>query len=82
MDVPGEVTAVRELKGRVQAQVCIASSPTHGSAVVRVETSSAEVQAALLALKRAISKESQAILRKILADQRRWDARQAQEGSE
>lgn len=76
MAVPGEVSGVRELKGRVQASVCIAATPTHGAATVRVETSSAEVQAALLNLKMAISKEAQQILRKVLSEQRRWDAEQ------
>lgn len=65
---------MRELSGgKVQAEVCVAASAVHGSAVVKVEVRSAEVQQALLALKRAISRESQVMLGKILEDQKRWD---------
>lgn len=73
---PGSVSSVRELGGgnpRVQAEVCIAMDSVHGSAVVRVETKSPKVMAALEALKVAIRDEGQQMMADILEGQKAWD---------
>lgn len=70
---PGEVKAVRELNGRVQAQVCLGADVEKGSAIITVESRSPEVLAALDDLKAALRREARSLVGDILEGQRRWD---------
>lgn len=54
----GQVTGVRELKGRVQAKVCLGSDVKLGYAYTMVETTSPKVLAALTALKDALREDA------------------------
>lgn len=71
---PGEVTAVRELKRGVQAQVCLGSSTEHGTAVVTVTSASPAVKAALKTLHLALRDEAGALMAKQLEGQKAWES--------
>lgn len=69
----GEVRAVRELTGRVQAEVCLGADATLGYATIKVETSSPAVMAALAALKQALRDEAKGFVGDVLQGQAAWD---------
>lgn len=73
MITPGEVRGIRELRTGVQAQVCLGADPVRGSAIITVTANSPEVQKAVDALKKAIRRETGALVEDILEGQRRWD---------
>lgn len=70
---PGEVRYLREVRGKVQAQVCLGASVARGSAIVQVETASPRVLALLAKLKAAVAEETRGMVSDILEDQREWD---------
>lgn len=66
----GQVGAVRELAGRVQAKVCLGADVKHGYAIITIETNSPEVQAAMKNLKDVIRKEAHQFVGNVLDGQR------------
>lgn len=68
----GQVRGVRELTGRVQAEVCLGSSTKHGYAAITIESSSAPVRKALDALKKALRDEAFELTKAIVADDAQW----------
>lgn len=74
---PGSVSGIREGKLGIRADVTLAADSEHGYAIVTVTPRSAAVQSALVALKVAISKETEDTLSNVLAGQKKWDHERA-----
>lgn len=63
---PGQVRAVRQLSNRVQAEVCLGATVKDGYAVIRVETQSPEVMAALDSLHKALAADAQRFVSQVV----------------
>lgn len=68
----GQVRAVRELTGRVQAEVCLGSSSQHGYAAITIESSSPAVRKALEALHDVLRTEAFDLTKAIVEDDAKW----------
>jgi len=72
--VRGQVRGIRELRDRVQAEVCLGSSTTHGYAAITIESSSPAVRDALVKLKDVLRDEAFEMTRTIVEDDAKWSA--------
>jgi len=71
----GQVRGVRELTGRVQAEVCLGSSTEHGYAAITIESSSPAVAKAMENLKRVLRDEAFELTKAIVEDDAKWSKR-------
>ena len=70
----GQVRSVRELAGRVQAEVCLGSSTTHGYAAITIESSSPAVHDALAKLHAVLRDEAFELTKAIVEDDAKWSS--------
>lgn len=70
----GQVRGVRELTGRIQAEVCLGSSTQHGYAAITIESSSPAVHKAMDNLKAVLRKEAFELTKAIVEDDAKWSA--------
>lgn len=70
----GQVRGVRELIGRVQAEVCLGSSTEHGYAAITIESNSPAVHKAMENLKAVLRHEAFELTKAIVEDDAKWSA--------
>lgn len=70
----GQVRGVRELTGRIQAEVCLGSSTQHGYAAITIESSSPAAVKAMENLKKVLRDEAFELTKAIVEDDAKWSS--------